>query len=267
VLRFALRPRWIALLLLALLLASVCAWLGSWQLDRSRRVERPATQSSVVELTDVARPQHTLKGDVLLNEVRVHGTFRADQQMQVVGKDLDGRPGYWVLTPLTVDAGMQGPAATLPVVRGWVPENENAPEPPSGTVELVGRMQGSELAPDPDPALAANQVTAVSAADLVNRWGPPIYAGYLVVTHDVPAPLQAVPVSDPREGGFHLLNFSYALQWWVFAGFAVFLWWRLLRDSYREQLAEAAGGEGQRDIQNVGEPAEPSEPIDRGVRQ
>jgi cytochrome oxidase assembly protein ShyY1 len=276
VLRFALQPRWIALLLLALVLASVCAWLGSWQLDRSRRDERPTAQPRVVELTDVARPQQTLEGAVLMDKVRVRGTFRADEQMQVVGRDLDGRPGYWVLTPLTVDDGTHAAAATLPVVRGWVPQGDKAPEPPSGTVELVGLMQGSELPPDPDPALAADQVTAVSAADLVNRWGSPIYAGYLVVTDDVGAPLHAVPVSDPRQGGFHLLNFSYALQWWVFAGFAVFLWWRLLRDSYREQLAEAAGDRPGDDMDNVNEgatsaeaaePTGPTESADRGVRQ
>ena len=36
VLRTALRPRWLALLALALALASVFAWLGTWQLDRAR---------------------------------------------------------------------------------------------------------------------------------------------------------------------------------------------------------------------------------------
>ncbi len=272
-LRFALQPRWIALLLLALLLASVAAWLGSWQLDRSRRVDLPKAQPRVVELTDVARPQQTLEGEVMLEKVRVRGTFRADEQLQVLGRDLNGRPGYWVLAPLIVDDGTQGAAATLPVVRGWVPQDAKAPQPPSGPVELVGRMQGSELPPDPDPALAADQVTAVSAADLVNRWGTPIYAGYLVVTDDVPAPLRAVPVLDPRQGGFRLVNFSYALQWWVFAGFAVFLWWRVLRDSYREQLADATAGGARDEMENVdegaisAEAATPTDSADRGVRQ
>ena len=27
-------------------------------------------------------------------------------------------------------------------------------------------------------------------------------------------------------------NGAYALQWWLFAGFAVFVWWRVVRDRY-----------------------------------
>ena len=48
------------------------------------------------------------------------------------------------------------------------------------------------------------------------------------------------PAQLPRptiEGGtgLNLQNLFYALQWWVFGGFAVLLWVRLVRD-------EAAGG-------------------------
>jgi DNA-binding transcriptional regulator of glucitol operon len=39
---------------------------------------------------------------------------------------------------------------------------------------------------------------------------------------------------------FSIQNFGYSIQWWLFAGFAVFFWWRLLRDHARH-VDEAAG--------------------------
>ncbi|TAM83769.1 MAG: hypothetical protein EPN43_12940 [Jatrophihabitans sp.] len=48
-------------------------------------------------------------------------------------------------------------------------------------------------------------------------------------------------VSEAKH--FSLQNFGYALQWWAFAGFAVLMWLRVLRDHAREdpsaQPAEA----------------------------
>lgn len=37
------------------------------------------------------------------------------------------------------------------------------------------------------------------------------------------------------SGEGSLLNYGYALQWWAFAGFAVFFWVKLVRDQYRRQ--------------------------------
>jgi DNA-binding transcriptional regulator of glucitol operon len=36
-------------------------------------------------------------------------------------------------------------------------------------------------------------------------------------------------VSESKH--FSLQNFGYAIQWWLFSGFALFFWWRVLRDS------------------------------------
>lgn len=266
-LRTALQPRWIALLALALGLATLFAYLGSWQLDRSRRGDSPA-QPSVLELTDVAAPQQTLEGDALMHQVRTRGEYRADQQLEVVGRTLDGEPGAWVLTPLTVSA--EGQDASLAVVRGWVPEGVEPPAPPAGEVEVVGWLQGSELPADPDPDLAPDQVRSVSAAELVNRWQPPVYAGYLVATDDTAGQtggtLQPVPVEEPGQGGFHLLNFSYALQWWVFAAFAVFLWWRFVRDAYRDEQAAAEVAEHEEHAERTGGRPEPVAGDNGGTR-
>ena len=40
-------------------------------------------------------------------------------------------------------------------------------------------------------------------------------------------------VSESKH--FDLRNFGYSLQWWLFAGFAGFFWWRIVRDAARHR--------------------------------
>ena len=39
-----------------------------------------------------------------------------------------------------------------------------------------------------------------------------------------------------------LRNLLYAIEWWVFAGFAAFLWWRYVRDVTNPDAPEDAAG-------------------------
>nr|WP_241770005.1 SURF1 family protein [Cellulosimicrobium sp. MM] len=128
-------------------------------------------------------------------------------------------------------------------MRGWVesPEESAALDPPDGVVRLTGYLQASEAAGQ--GGSAPGRTDAISTGELVNAWGGPMYSGYLVLLSSDPAQPSAAdggPAQLPRptiEGGtgLNLQNLFYALQWWVFGGFAVLLWVRLVRD-------EAAGG-------------------------
>jgi len=42
------------------------------------------------------------------------------------------------------------------------------------------------------------------------------------------------------------LNLFYAAEWVVFAGFALFIWWRLVKDDYRRGLEDAQDEEAAR---------------------
>jgi hypothetical protein len=44
-----------------------------------------------------------------------------------------------------------------------------------------------------------------------------------------------------REIEFNLLNVFYALEWAIFAGFAIYLWYRLVRDVVEREAEPAAG--------------------------
>lgn len=82
----------------------------------------------------------------------------------------------------------------------------------------------------------------ISSAALAGQWGGPIYSGYVVLASSDPAQDEGVSLL-PRpqiEGGegLDLQNLFYALQWWIFGGFAVMLWLRLVRDEARGSAAD-----------------------------
>lgn len=97
----------------------------------------------------------------------------------------------------------------------------------------------------------------MSAAQLVNLWAPfagEAYPGYLVMH---PAPpldeaalaalgLEAVDSVPPLPvETISWLNLFYAVEWVVFAGFAVYLWYRLARDDWEDpRAADPVTGRG-----------------------
>jgi cytochrome oxidase assembly protein ShyY1 len=242
--RAAVRPRLAVTLLVLLAAAGICGRLGVWQLDRAHvrsqvaLEQRRAAEASTppAALADVLAPQTRFDGSLVGRRVAVRGFYAANEQYLVSGRSLDGRTGYLVLTPLAVSTAAgtttSGPPV-LPVVRGWIPGPDGADlAPPSGEVAVTGFLQASEAAGMIDPV--ARTTDAISSGALANIWGGPIYTGYLVATSSEPAQqggLTSLPQPTPPGGvGWNIQNLAYALQWWIFGGFALALWWRLVRD-------------------------------------
>lgn len=238
--RVALRPRMVGALVLLLLAAAVCGRLGVWQLDRAQvrgaageaqRVAE-AVAAPAVPLTDVLEPQVTFAGGLVGRKVSVTGTYDATGQLLVGDRALDGRRGALVLTPLRVDG-----RGVLPVVRGWVGEPSAASPPPAGRVSVVGYLQAGE---SPGSGVLNGGTDAISPAELLNVWGGPIWTGYVVLASSTPAQDDALALLGPpsRTGtGLNLQNLAYAAQWWIFGGFALLVWIRMLRDE-RDELAQ-----------------------------
>ncbi|GIG30281.1 SURF1 family protein [Cellulomonas marina] len=241
--RAAVRPRSVLLLLLLLAAAAVCGLLGAWQLDRAQ--VRGAAQErervgAILEadpepLDDVLRPGETVTGEMVARKVEVVGTYEPGQ-LVVTGRAHDGVTGVLVLTPFRVAEGA-GTGAVLPVVRGWLPadavDDEPPPAPPAGTVTLSAYLQGSEAATG---TTADGRTEAISSPELLNIWTGPLYSGYGVLVDSVPGQSGGLEQLDPptRFGtGLNVRNLAYAVQWWVFGGFAVALWVRLVRDDAR----------------------------------
>ncbi|MBO0608615.1 SURF1 family protein [Myceligenerans salitolerans] len=255
----------IALLLVFLLAAGGCGWLGKWQLDRAfERAELAAEQEAREQasagpagLGEVLEPQASFPGELVGRQVEVTGEFEPGRQSLVAGRvGRSGEVGYLVLAPLRVsDDGTGGRswsdlsgAPVLAVVRGWVADPAAADDPPSGTVSVTGWLQAGEAASEGVAADVATGdggggegspwpvVHGIALGALVQEWGGPIYSAYVVDSETEGTGLEQLPRPMIDGGtGVNLQNAFYALQWWVFGGFAVALWIRLVRD-------EMAGG-------------------------
>ncbi|MBV6545519.1 SURF1 family protein, partial [Ursidibacter maritimus] len=74
--------------------------------------------------------------------------------------------------------------------------------------------------------------------------GVDVYAAY-VVERGAPAGLVQIDSPPPiAQTELNWLNVFYAVEWIIFAGFAVFLWYRLVRDA-KEREDELRGLEAQ----------------------
>ncbi len=216
--------RQLGVIAVGLMLAGVMVLLGIWQLDvyhaqgqaqSQRRASGPA-----VPLASVARPAAAI-GDGYGRPVSFSGRYLPGVQLLVPLED--PAAGYRVLSALQLDAG-----GVLPVVRGVVPTAE-LPAPPSGTATETGVLLPSEEAPPGD--LPANQLSSVRIPTLAQQWPGPLLTGYvtLAAADASRQGLSPAPLDLPESSG-RLRNGAYALQWWVFAAFAVAMAIKVARD-------------------------------------
>lgn len=248
VLRTARQPRHLALLALATLLAAVFVGLGFWQYGVAKQDGREQAlmegpKHPVVPLHELVQPHEPFPAKGSLRRVAATGTYDADQQFLVPDRVLEGRHGYWVVAPIVVDSS----GARLPVLRGFVTDPDDAPAPPSGKIRLTGSLAPSDSPVDTGP-LPEGQRGSIDVASLVNEWDGEVYNAFVFVVKQQPAEtaaaLHAVPPPAPEVDGIDWRNLGYALQWWVFAVFAYYLWWRWVReDALDAQHAEQHAAE------------------------
>ena len=238
-LRIALRPRWIAALILVLAVAAGFVLLSQWQLSRS--VERAAVvdrdTETMVALETIATPQRGVTTDAEGRLARIDAEFIADDFSVLSDRPNDGVSGYWLVGHAVTPSG-----ASLAVALGWAPTQDEAraaaPDVPT-SLTLEGRYLTSD--PPADDDFEKGQRSAMAVATLINEWSvapTSVYGGYLVLA-EAPSALEVIDAPPPtQEVVLNWLNVFYAVEWVVFAGFAVFLWWRFVRDEWeREQEA------------------------------
>jgi len=163
----------------------------------------------------------------------------------VPGRRHGDKDGYWVVTPLRTAEGV------LPVNRGWVASADDpAVEAPAAEVTVTGVVQPSETQSDsqvdaladlPDGEIA--YLATVQLLDVLPYSPDELYDGYVTLRSEQPAPAVAPEPVEARgldDGVGKWRNLGYGLQWWLFAGAAVFFWWSVLRRSLRERRAADA---------------------------
>lgn len=241
--RFLLTPRWWVINVFAVLAIPFCLFMGTWQLGRfETRVDSHREQQDQADeaRTAAAAPLRDLlpvTTETSGRKARVTGRYDAGRQLLVPDREMDGRSGFYVLTPLRTDDGK-----ALPVVRGWLPGDAGSkadtaaiPAPPAGRVTVAGALQSSESPMSKgvgaSGGLPAGQLGVISAASLVNLVPYGVYDAWITAT-GAPRPLTAVPPAAPPNSGLDLKafqNLGYTGEWFIFVGFVLFMWFRLFR--------------------------------------
>lgn len=231
--RLPTRLQQVMIVAVGVLLAAAMVLLGIWQLDvyhqqgaaaSARRAAAPP-----VALTEAA-PAGAAITDGFGRSVTFTGTY--DPSLQLLVANSDGRPGLRVLTGLR-----QADGSVVPVVRGLLPDPvasapsstpPAAPAPPTEPVSQTGVLLPSEDSADPGPA---GQLESVRLPLLAQDWPSPLVGGFVTLSApDAQAQgLSPAVVALPESSG-RLRNGAYAVQWWVFAAFAVGMALRMARD-------------------------------------
>lgn len=255
-----LRPRWLGLLAVCLIVAGVFAWLGQWQLGRALATDDtpPGATETVQPIDQVVKPGDYLNAPLVGQMVEVTGRFVADDFLVVQNRMNGDAKGYWVTGQLRVDTAAP---TSLAVAVGWAATQRQAQDAAStlsqqdtATMTLTGRLisdEGAKVPPHDDPMA----ITSMSTAALLSRWhdiqGLDVYRPFLVDSTSQGG-LDTIVSRPPQDtGGLNWLNLFYAAEWAVFAGFAFYLWYRLAKDAQEKEIEEmedaaaAASGSGE----------------------
>lgn len=250
--RFLLTPRWWGINLFVVLAIPFCVFMGTWQLGRFE--DRVQTHEEAEERPDPGARSPKPLDELLPVNMETSGrpavaTGSYADRFLVPGRELDGRKGFYVLDLLRTDSGK-----ALPVVRGWLagaPGSTEVPPAPAGEVTVTGDLQASEnsgtTGVDTGGGLPEGQLGMISAASLVNLVPYDVYDAWVTLSEPEAGGtgsggMKPVPAAVAQGSGLDLKafqNLGYTGEWFVFGGFVLFMWFRLVR---RE--AEAA-----RDVQ------------------
>jgi hypothetical protein len=248
------RPKWIAGLFLALAVAAVFALLGQWQLERSfTEVQQEDPSQAPLVLIETEKPGAPLtvsaankrvKAELMLDTQNVF--IVANRLQRASGEVLSG---YWVIANSGVLLEDGDSTASLSVGVGFA---ESLSVAESARLELMDSIQaqafleqiGRYLQTEGPIALTDPSkpylLESFSLAQLVNLYegnGAESLAGFMVLEAEPGFGLERIVIAPPEAGTqVNWLTLFYALEWALFAGFAVFLWWRLVEDArIREQ--------------------------------
>jgi len=236
--------RWLVAIA-ALVAIAVTARLGVWQL--SRAAQKEALQAGLVERgampplsqAELARDAQTAQAQ-WHRHAHLRGRWLAQHTVFLDNRQMDGRPGFYVLTPLEL-----APGDAVVVQRGWVPRDVRdrthlpAVPTPSGEVEI-----DAIVAPPPSRLYALGAETPgalrqnLDLADFAREAGLALRPLSLM-QNDGQNDVQRTE-SDPADGlarrwpapaaDVHK-HYGYAFQWFALATLVagLYVWFQLIR--------------------------------------
>ena len=219
----------------ALAAASITLALGFWQLSRAAEKEalRAAMEGrqALPVLDGAALAGMGPGADILYRMVSLRGTWLAQHTVLLDNRQMNGKPGFFVLTPLRLENSTE---AVL-VQRGWmqrsfIDRTQVAAVPtPEGLVDVAGR-----IVPPPSKLYDFGDPDSGVIRQNLDLPGFSRETGVALAPVSV---LQLAPAADglvrdwPRANSGVEKHYGYAFQWFALCGLIVFLygWFQIVR--------------------------------------
>lgn len=229
------RRRFAAVTAAAVLGLAATLALGAWQLGRAHQKEALAAAITARSHLPPLAQQALLGPDPASHvhrPVRVRGQWLAARTVFLDNRQMDGRVGFYVVTPLR----LAGSDAVVLVQRGWAPRNFErrealpAVDTPAGEVEVLGR-----IAPPPaklyQPGGAGSGPIRqnLDLAAFAAETGLPLLP---VSLQETGAASQGLLRDWPEAGGRGPeTNYGYAFQWWALSGLIaiLYVWFQFIQ--------------------------------------
>ena len=187
------------------------------------------TNKPPVALTSIVSAGQAYPGSAIGRPVTVEGSWLPDSTFYVTNQPSpvdSGRRGYWVATLVRVGN------SALPVVRGWTPATTASAV--SGPVHLSGWLEPSDDSDGVQITTHPPTYGSLSLAALAQTSPLRLLPGYVAARAGSPGSAGLVPTGPTVTASIGsttgLLNFLYGIQWILFAGLSIYLWWRWCRD-------------------------------------
>ncbi|MFZ2987117.1 SURF1 family protein [Ideonella sp.] len=242
------RTRRLLVLLATLAGMAVTARLGFWQLDRAAQKlaleTSVASQSGQAAVTNATLAVSEAEAQSQWQRpVRLQGVWLSEATVYLDNRQMRGRPGFFVLTPLLLTSG----DAVL-VQRGWVPRDQldrtrlPAVLTPTGMVTVAGRVvpwpsQLTELGADVPGPIQQN-IDRGQLGERIQMSLRPLSVVELPGVTDGPSSAPGAKAAAdgllrdwPQPASGVHKHYGYAAQWFVFCAMmaALYLWFQILR--------------------------------------
>ena len=264
--------RFVLITLAALLCAAITASLGFWQLGRAAQKQQIF---DAIARQQALAPWHnaelaaqvplvtqsisaTQQQELLHRPAQLQGQWLTEQTIYLDNRQMQGKVGFYVLTPLRLIAPNEG--KVIIVQRGWVPRNFSdrtalAPvQTPGGVVSIEGRLEappsklmelesGANGGADPDGQKSRIRQNA-DIAQWAQQSGLPLLGLSLVQTRPDTAS-EGLLRDWPQINAGVQKHYGYAFQWFGLSVLVVLLyvWFQLVRRFYLPRRAADAAAQ------------------------
>ncbi len=223
-LNYEFKPTWVSILL-ALTLVTIFGLLGRWQLHRAMEKQAIAgeirARARAPELEILAETGRSGMDGLWYRRAVARGRFENRGQLLIDNILHQGRPGFYVLTPLVLGDG----STRVLVNRGWVPQGRDRRELPEIGVPAGQVVVHGIIDRGPRQAISLGQPGRLSDK------GPSLWLALDYAEYARQRGVALLPLTlneDPDEAGGYArdwapfrtktgMHYGYAIQWFAFA--------------------------------------------------